>query len=241
MGYLVVQTLAVILLLLGHGMGELDKYSLAATGITGLLTIPIAGWLMRRDDRRGGFYRQGRFRRGLHLGEIIWMLLLGVSVCQLANMLLSVLQIARLFPGYGELSERVFANQSFWPMLLWVGIVVPIAEELIFRGLIFRRLLDDMRPGWAIGISAFLFGAYHGNMLQFLYAGILGACFAYCYYRLESLWASVLLHMGANCWSVILTQLAAKGTSVRLGYFLLLAMGVEAVVLVFSIVVFCRK
>lgn len=242
MGFAVVQVMVVLLLLTGHGMGELDQYSLAATGITGLLTIPIALWLMRLDNRQGGFYRQGRFKRRLRPGEIVWMLLLGMSVCHLANMLLSVLQIARLFPGYEDLSERVFANQSFWPMLLWVGIVAPIAEELIFRGLIFRRLLDHMRLGWAIGISALLFGAYHGNMLQFLYAGILGACFAYCYYRLDSLWAPMLLHMGANCWSVALTQLSAEGgASMQLGYFLLLAMGVEAAVLVFSILMFCKK
>lgn len=242
MGFVVVQAMVFILLVTGHGMSELDKYSLAATGLTGLLTIPIALWLMRLDNRQGGFYRQGRFKRMLRPGEIVWMLLLGMSVCHLANMLLSVLQIARLFPGYEELSERVFADQNFWAMLLWVGIVAPVAEELIFRGLIFRRLLDHMRLGWAIGISAFLFGAYHGNMLQFLYAGILGACFAYCYYRLDSLWAPVLLHVGANCWSVALTQLAAKGgASLQLGYFLLLAMGVEVAVLAFSIIMFRRK
>ena len=126
-------------------------------------------------------------------------------------------------------------------MMLWVGIVAPIAEELIFRGLIFRRLLDDMRLGWAVGISAFLFGVYHGNVLQFLYAGVLGACFAYCYYRLGSLWAPILLHIGANSWSVILTKLAEKVQSAQLGYFLLLAMGVEIVVVIFSVVRFCKN
>ncbi|MCI8814537.1 MAG: CPBP family intramembrane metalloprotease [Lachnospiraceae bacterium] len=242
MGYLVVQALVLALLVTGHGMEGMEKYSLAATGITGLMTIPIAGWLMKLDNRQGGFYRRGRFKRWLNPGEALWMLLLGMSICHLVNMLLSILQIARLFPGYGELSERVFSNQSFWPMLFWVGIVAPIAEELIFRGLIFRRLLDDMCLGWAIGISAFLFGAYHGNMMQFLYAGILGACFAYCYYRLDSLWAPVLLHMGANSWSVALTQLATKGAaSIQLGYILLLIMGLEVAVLVFSIVIFCKK
>ena len=240
-GYVVGQALIIFLLLTGQGLGQVERYSLAATGITGLVIMPIALWLMRLDEKKGGYYRGGRFKRRMRSAEVVWMLLLGMSVCHMAKMLLSMLQIARLFPGYGELSERVFADQNLLAMLFWVGLVAPIAEELIFRGLIFRRLLDDMRVGWAIGISAFFFGIYHGNVLQFLYAGILGACFAYCYYRLRSLWAPILLHIGANCWSVILTQLAAGGATPQLGYILLLVMGVEVVILVSSIVAFCRK
>ena len=235
------QALFVAFLVLGRSLGEAQKYSLVVTGVTGLLTIPIAWILMKLDNRQPGFYRQRAFQRRIRPGEVIWILLLGISVCHLANMLLAVLQITRLFPGYEELSEQVFTGQSFFSMMLWVGIVAPIAEEMIFRGLIFRRLLDEMRLGWAIGISAFLFGAYHGNVLQFLYAGVLGACFAYCYYRLGSLWAPILLHIGANSWSVILTSLSDKAASAQLGYFMLLAMGVEVVILIFSVIRFCKN
>lgn len=242
MGFLVSQILVIFLLFSGMGLAEVNKYGLAATGVTGLLTIPVSGWLMWRDDRKRSLSQKNGFGRMLHPGEAVWMLLLGISACQLVNMMLAVLQFTRLFPGYGELSEQIFADQKFFWMLLWAGIVAPVAEELIFRGLIFRRLMDDLPVGWAIGISAFLFGVYHGNVLQFIYAGLLGACFAYCYYRLGSLWAPVLLHIGANCWSVILTQLAAAtDASVGLGYVMLVAMGVEVVVVIFSIINFSRK
>ncbi len=242
MGLLVSQVLVVFLLLSGMGVAGVNKYGLAATGVTGVLTIPISGWLLWRDERKRNFSQKTGFSRSLRIGEVVWMLLLGISACQLVNMMLAVLQFTRLFPGYGELSEQIFTDQKLFWMLLWAGIVAPAAEELIFRGLIFRRLLDYLPVGWAIGISAFLFGIYHGNVLQFIYAGLLGACFAYCYYRLGSLWAPVLLHMGANCWSVILTQLAsATGASVGLGYVMLVAMGVEVVVVVFSIINFIRN
>lgn len=242
-GLLVGQVLVLALVLLGRGVDDLDRYSLVATGLTGLLVIPIAGWLLRLDERkRARFFRHGAYGRALRLGEAVWMLLLGMSACHLANMLLAVLQVTRLFPGYGELSERVFTGQSFWAMLLWVGLVAPVAEELIFRGLIFRRLADYMRIGWAIGLSAFLFGIYHGNVIQFLYAGLLGACFAYCYYRLGSIWAPILLHMGANCWSVVLTYLSSyQEAAPWLGYVLLFVLGMEVVVVVFSVIHFRRS
>lgn len=240
-GLLVGQALVVFLLLLGKGVSEVSRYSLAATGVTGLLTIPISGGLIWRDNRKRGFFKIGEAERILGCGEVVWMALLGISLCHLVNMLLAVLQLTRLFPGYEELSEQVFANQNPLWMILWAGIVAPIAEELIFRGLIFRRLRDYVHVGWAIGISAFLFGIYHGNVLQFIYAGILGACFAYCYFRLDSLWAPVVLHIGANCWSVILTQLASAGNPVQVGYMMLVAMGVEMVIVIFSIINFARR
>lgn len=241
MGFLVGQALIVTLLFLGKGMADVDKYSLAATGVTGLLTVPISWWLIWQDDRKRRFSQGKGSWKLLRPGEAVWMLLLGLSLCHLVNMLLAVLQITRLFPGYEELSEQVFANQDFLPMLLWAGIVAPIAEELIFRGLIFRRLADYVHVGWAIGISAFLFGIYHGNVMQFLYAGLLGACFAYCYDRLGSLWAPILLHIGANCWSVTLTQMAAMEDAAWLGYALMVAMGVEVVIVIFSVINFSRK
>ena len=85
------QALVVALLVLGLGLGEAQKYSLVATGVTGLLTIPIAWLLIKLDNRQPGFYRQRAFQRQIRPGEVIWMLLLGVSVCHLANMLLAEL------------------------------------------------------------------------------------------------------------------------------------------------------
>lgn len=45
--------------------------------------------------------------------------------------------------------------------------------------------------------------------MQGVYASILGCLFAYFLEQTGSLWTSVLLHMGANIWSLVLPELAA--------------------------------
>ena len=61
-GYVVGQALIIFLLLTGQGLGQVERYSLAATGITGLVIMPIALWLMRLDEKKGGYYRGGVFK-----------------------------------------------------------------------------------------------------------------------------------------------------------------------------------
>ncbi len=52
-------------------------------------------------------------------------------------------------------------------------------------------------------ISGMIFGIYHGNLVQAVYAGILGMVFADFLEISGCLWSSVLLHMGANIWSLV--------------------------------------
>ena len=57
--------------------------------------------------------------------------------------------------------------------------------------------------GAAAVISGLIFGIYHGNLVQAVYASLLGIVFAYILDISGCLWSSVLLHMGANIWSLI--------------------------------------
>ena len=81
-------------------------------------------------------------------------------------------------------------------------LVGPAAEELIFRGMIYRRAENYFRTGWAVGISSALFGIYHGNVIQFLYAAVLGILLAVIYEKSRTLLAPVLAHMAVNLWAI---------------------------------------
>lgn len=78
---------------------------------------------------------------------------------------------------------------------LTVCVLAPIFEEILFRGILFRGMLQyGMNPIFAILISSILFGIAHMNPWQFLGAGVLGAIFAFIYYRTKSLWICIFLH-----------------------------------------------
>lgn len=107
-----------------------------------------------------------------------------------------------LFPDYAEVSNSYsMAAQS---MIGILGIVVfaPLIEEILFRGMIFNRLRQDMNVIIAAVIQAIIFGIMHGNMLQFIYTFALGLVMAYIYVKTDSLWMSILVHMTYNLFGV---------------------------------------
>lgn len=86
-----------------------------------------------------------------------------------------------------------------------VCILAPIFEEILFRGILLRGLLQyGVSPIIAIALSSFLFGFAHLNPWQFLGAGFLGAIFGFVYYRTKSLWLVMFLHALNNIVSFIM-------------------------------------
>lgn len=90
------------------------------------------------------------------------------------------------------------------------GLLAPIFEELLFRGLLLRSLLPAMSPNWAIGVSAVAFGAVHflggnplGTLAVFPALVALGAISGVLAVRSGDLSRSILLHMGFNLLAVV--------------------------------------
>jgi len=81
-------------------------------------------------------------------------------------------------------------------MFLYACFIGPLAEELLFRGLILRSLKPAGKQ-FAIFFSAVLFGLYHGNVIQIPYAMAVGLLFAYVTVEYSIGWA-VVLHIFNN-------------------------------------------
>lgn len=81
-------------------------------------------------------------------------------------------------------------------MFLYMAIWAPISEEILFRGLI-QRLMMPYGKKFAIFASAFLFGIFHGNLMQTPYAFLVGLILGYVAAEYSIAWA-MLLHMINN-------------------------------------------
>jgi uncharacterized protein len=79
--------------------------------------------------------------------------------------------------------------------LLVAGILAPLTEELVFRGLLYRAW--EAQWGWvpAMLASSALFAAYHPNFVPVFVAGIVYVCV---YRRTGSIWAPILVHAAFN-------------------------------------------
>lgn len=137
----------------------------------------------------------------------VWLIvMLSVAVAIGLNCLLLSVDLAQHSERYQE-ATVVLYSPPFMQQVLYSGILIPIVEELLFRGLVFRVLRKWIAFPWAMVISAVLFGVYHGNLVQFVYAGICGLLLAYLYEKYDSIFAPILSHMTMNLVSVILTQM----------------------------------
>ena len=90
--------------------------------------------------------------------------------------------------------------------VLSICLIGPLAEEVVFRGAIERRLLEkNWSPWYAIVISALFFAVAHMNFAQGFTAAVIGIFMGWVYYRTRSIWPSVFIHVLNNTTATIVS------------------------------------
>ncbi len=108
------------------------------------------------------------------------------------------------FEHYGDAVEGIFGSNLLL-VLVYTVIIAPVSEELIFRGVILFRTRKVLPFLGANVLQALFFGIYHRNMVQGIYATVIGFLFGLLYRKYNSILASILLHMMINA-SIILVM-----------------------------------
>ena len=145
--------------------------------------------------------------RGMKIGmkrqNVIWLLLAGFGTCLCLNHLLLLLPIPKA--GYQATSELLY-QPAIGTQVICTGIVIPFTEELIFRGMAYRSLRRELPFAGAAVISAVYFGLFHGNLIQGIYACLMGIFLAGAY-ELGGLRDAWIFHGTANLTAIFLTML----------------------------------
>ena len=144
-------------------------------------------------------------QRRNELKELVAITVLSVAVAVGLNCLLLFINLAKYSERYQEAAALLFAP-PFWEQILYYGILIPIVEELIFRGVLFRILRKWIAFPWCAILSAVAFGIYHGNLVQLVYAGLCGILLAYLYEKYHSIIAPIWSHVAMNIFAILLTQ-----------------------------------
>lgn len=90
--------------------------------------------------------------------------------------------------------EALLTGRPFWMHLLLLAAIPMLCEELPFRGLILRGLLQRGSPALGIFVSALLFGAIHVVPLRAIPVALLGALLAYVVWRTGSILPAIIGH-----------------------------------------------
>ena len=105
---------------------------------------------------------------------------------------------------YNGMMEDAGINEIDWKVIILTVVLAPINEECIMRGIILTRLKKNMAPVIAIIISAVYFGIFHLNIVQGIYAFVMGLFMAYIAYKYCSIIPSILFHAMFNALNYLL-------------------------------------
>ncbi len=94
-------------------------------------------------------------------------------------------------------TSDLVSSTPWYIVLIFVGILAPLFEELIFRKILITRLLPFGEMTAAV-LSAASFALWHGNIYQLFYAFSLGFVCAYVFIKTGKVRYSVILHAGMN-------------------------------------------
>lgn len=124
------------------------------------------------------------------------LILIGIAFCGFANIAGSVL--ISVIESFGvRVPSSSYELQSgisgFLMTFLSTAVVAPLTEEFAMRGIVMGTLKKH-GEGFAICISAVLFGLMHADLRQIPFAFIVGLALGFAVIKTGSLWAGVLIH-----------------------------------------------
>lgn len=182
---------------------QMEHQSLISAFIA-LCTVPMAAFLFV-GDRKIEKTSQLPVHQKAPILQYIWIVLFGAAFCLGMNMIIVMSGLATRDVSYLANSAVVY-SEGIAVMLICQGLIVPIAEELMFRGVLFKRSREQMSFWNAAFSVSLLFALVHGTFTQFTYTLVLGLFFVYFYEKFESLKAPVLLHIMVNAVSIVITK-----------------------------------
>lgn len=128
------------------------------------------------------------------------------------NMLLDLTGFTNISESYQEVAKTQYAANIFLGLILYV-IAAPLAEELLFRGVIYNCMKGIFKPLGAVLAASAFFAVYHGNSVQGVYGFLISCLIIYAYEYFGDFRMTVAMHAVINLASYLLgsTPLAVTG------------------------------
>ncbi|MFA9464221.1 MAG: lysostaphin resistance A-like protein [Velocimicrobium sp.] len=143
-------------------------------------------------------------RKTLFEGILTWkrvgiLFVMGLGLQFLINSILGiVLKIApSALESYKQVIETLGMGNSLLS-LVYVVVIAPIGEELVFRATTMHYLKQHLTFFAANLIQALFFGFFHMNLVQGIYAFALGLVLGWVAEKYGSIRESIVLHMAVN-------------------------------------------
>ena len=198
----------------------LDHMNLVSCVIYTVPAVAFILWYWLEVVRRDGAASFARAQtKKITPAGILWTLVLAYAVQHAVSIIIGFLafMLPETVAAYEEMVESAGLTDYSLTWVFAVVILPPLVEETVFRGLILHYLKKGGARFWAANlIQAVLFGIYHGNLVQGIYAFCIGVLLGYLAERYGSLIIPVMIHalfnffgtLGVELESMLLPEMA---------------------------------
>lgn len=179
------------------------------------IEIPIFYRMYREDRIRGQADGQktrssgktAAWKKQPRISRLILAILGGLFLGRGFNLLIGLTPLPTLFPGYETASDSLYTG-SLLSLVAASVVTAPILEELLVRGILYRNLKKVLQnPYAAIVCASLLFGILHGNLVQGLFAFLIGLYLNWVYEAEGSLPPAILAHAAVNASTIFLERM----------------------------------
>lgn len=138
------------------------------------------------------------------LKDYVFIGWLGISLGICLSVAVSIFGISEQDEAFKQVNELI-ESQPFWLKIASVGIIIPIQEELMYRGLIYKNIEQRYDHIKAAVISSTVFAVMHMNLSQGIYAFLMGFVLAFIYQKTKNIYACITFHCSANIFAVFVS------------------------------------
>lgn len=186
-------------------LGDDTSHFVARQLFTTIVTIPFMMPFYKQDRAllgREGIHDWFTKERVFHaLSAVVIVACVSIAL----NNLISMTPLVDASAGYQEANAN-FYGSTLVLELISSALMTPILEELVFRGILFTRLKSMLSKIPAIAVSALIFAIVHFNIVQFIYAFLLGIVLAVLMDQADHVYPAIIGHVTANLIAVLRTE-----------------------------------
>ena len=170
----------------------ISSKALFITLIIFIIFIPIFYKLFKKYKKENNFIYK----------DIILPITLGITISLIYNITIFNLNNLFHFTNIYEISNIPIIIE-----IICSGIIGPILEELVFRGVVYNKLKEFNKPMKSIILASIIFGVFHDNIINAVYAFGVSFMFIYLYEKYKTLKAPIIMHMSLNITIILMLRL----------------------------------
>lgn len=211
--------------------GLLDSYK-SNLGLYGIVVpiISIGAYLLILLYRQKSLNQYITFKRvGVNL--LVWSSMFAIFLEYALSYSINFPLVRSIF-HIGKAAGRSTLNGNTLLLIVTLGIIAPLFEEILFRGFIYTELQVVFRNRTALIIQALLFGMWHFTPQSLFYSTIVGLILGFLYSRFRNIIIPITIHAAMNITGIIIKKYFGYILSGNL-YLVLIGAGMVGICLYF--------